>query len=69
MSFFYNFQELDAPSMYQKPGKGKSKKIHGGACPGAPMETWSLGPSLEIDQYQEPNPSVFILVRPLCIFR
>ena len=55
--------------MYQKPGKGKSKKIHGGACPGAPMETWSLGPSLEIDQYQEPNPSVFILVRPLCIFR
>ena len=50
MFSFSNFREFDAPSMNQKPGKGNlrelvSKKISGGACPRAPLEACSLGPS------------------------
>ena len=50
MFSFSNFWEFDAPSMNQKPGKGNfrelvSKKIPGGACPRAPLEACSLGPS------------------------
>ena len=45
-----NFWEFDAPLMNQKPGKANfrelvSKKIPGGACPRAPLEACSLGPS------------------------
>ena len=54
MFSFSKSQALDAPSMNQKPGEGnfrelKSKKIpggaSGGACPRAPLEACSLGPS------------------------
>ena len=56
MFFFYNFRELNAPSMNQKPGKENSTKIPGVACPGAPIADL-LPRSLiqEIVQYQEPN--------------
>ena len=50
MFSFSNFWEFDAPSMNQKPEKGNfkelvSKTIPGGACPRAPLEACSLGPS------------------------
>ena len=43
--FFFQF-----PGIKQKPGKGnfrdlKSQNITGGACPRAPLEACSLGPS------------------------
>ena len=57
MFSFSNFWKFDAllptpppPSMNQKPGKANFrelvyKKIPGGACPRAPLEACSLGPS------------------------
>ena len=54
MFSFSNFQASNAPSMNQKTGEGnfrelRSKKIpggaSGGACPQAPLEACSLGPS------------------------
>ena len=56
MFSFSSFWEFNAllptpppPPMNQKPGKANfrelvSKKIHGGACPRAPLEACSLGP-------------------------
>ena len=68
MFSFYNFRELNAPSMNQKPGKDKSTKIPGVACPGAPIETCSLGPSFR-KWFSIRNLTVFILDARLRIFR
>ena len=68
MFCFYNFRELNAPSMNQKPRKENSTKIPGVACPGAPIETCSFAPSFR-KSFSIKNLTVFILDARLRIFR
>ena len=76
MFSFSNFWEFDAPSMNQKPGKGNfrelvSKKIPGGACPWAPLEACSLGPSFRksVSIYPRSTPELhsFLSILPPCL--
>ena len=72
-----NFQALDTPSVNQKTGEGnlrelKSKKIpggaSGGACPRAPLEACSLGPSfrksVSIYPRSKPDDCSFLSAHP-----
>ena len=68
MFSFSNFWEFDAPSMNQKPEKGNfkelvSKTIPGGACPRAPLEACSLGPSFRklVSIYSRSAPVIITL--------
>ena len=74
MFSFSNFWEFDAPPMNQKPGKANfrelvSKKIPGGACPRAPLEACSLGPSFRksVSIYPRSAPGFSMIVPVMAI--
>ena len=68
--FFFQF-----PGIKQKPGKGnfrdlKSQNITGGACPRAPLEACSLGPSFRksVSIYPRSAPVICVLKNWALIF-